>query len=96
MAGLQKYSSQEYLHSGAEMDSLKVRNNPIMLPGPQEAREGERSGNWSREKMVEEWRGRHHWMEQSRNSSDQLSSSSRAWSLPGRAEKEARFFVHLW
>ena len=49
MAGLQKYSSQEYLHSGAEMDSLKVRNNPIMLPGPQEAREGESQAYLSRD-----------------------------------------------
>ena len=49
VAGLQKYSSQEYLHSGAEMDSLKVRNNPIMLPGPQEAREGESQAYLSRD-----------------------------------------------
>ena len=49
MAGLQKYSSQEYLHCGAEMDSLKVRNNPIMLPGPQEPREGESQAYLSRD-----------------------------------------------
>ena len=35
----------------------------------------------------------HHWMEQSRKSWAQLSSSRAAWSDWARAEKEARFFV---
>ena len=44
-----------------------------------DARDGEMSVNWDLEKMVAEWRGRHHWIEQSKNNSDQLSSNSRAY-----------------
>ena len=66
-------------NSAGSMSSSLYVSSTEFRPVRPEAREGERSGNWSREKMVEEWRGRHHWMEQSRNSSDQLSSSSRAW-----------------
>ena len=44
----------------------------------EDAKEGEMSVNWDLEKMVAEWRGRHHWIEQSKNSSDQLSSRRRA------------------
>ena len=67
--------------AGSMSSSLYMSSTELRLVRP-ETRVGARSGNWDREKMVEEWRGRHHWIEQSRNSSDQLSSSSRAWEYP--------------
>ena len=59
------------------------------------ARAGARSGNWLPEKMVAEWSGRHHWMEHSRNSSAQLSSSSTAWLTTSVTRHVSRVMCHL-
>ena len=45
--------------AGSMSSSLYMSSTELRLVRP-EARAGARSGNWDREKMVEECRGRHH------------------------------------
>ena len=79
LPGLKRMMAFKQANSAGSMSSSLYMSSTVLRLVRPEARAGARSGNWEREKMVEECRGKHHWMEQSKKSSDQLSSSSRAW-----------------